>query len=214
MLFLDRRDHHEVRTHHVTEHRELAGLVRPRFDHRDISRIVDRQQGQRDADLIVEIPRGGVDRQTTPEHRPEQLLGAGLSIRASDGDERTSPREPAIAGERTQRRTGVLDGEDRDAEPHGPRRVRDHNRRRAGAHRLREMVVRVVMLPTQRHEAPPREILPRVGADAHQRAPVTRAGAERLGDARKGPEAHRARSAKISRTINSSSNGVFVVPYS
>ncbi len=63
-------------------------------------------------------------------------------------------------------------------------------------------------------EAAARENLTRVGADARQWAPVARAGAERLGDARKRPEAHRARSARSPWTISSSSNGVFVVPYS
>ena len=158
-------------------------------------------------------------REAAAEHGLEQLLGARLAVGSPDGDDRTSPSEPAVAAERAERDQRVGHLEHGHAKCRRATRVVHHERRRTGGDRLPQKVVRVEGVALECDEAFAGPDLSRVGRDPDKRAPIGRAAAEGLRDTREGPErcgTHRVVVPRLlmnrSCTIDFSSNGSVVVP--
>lgn len=62
-------------------------VVRAHFDDGELRVAADREDGKRDADMVVEIPPGGIGCERRGQHGVDQFLCGGLAVAAGNGDE-------------------------------------------------------------------------------------------------------------------------------
>ena len=202
-------DHGDGRLDDGAELRDLARHAGARLDH-ERPRVARRaEDGERHADEVVEVAGRGVDVPARREHRANHLLGAGLAAGAGDRDDRRAGRQrpAARAGEKPQRREGVVDFKKR--QPGLLRRPAPHDgRRRAASLRVLQKVVGVETVALQGNKQGVGCQVSGVGGHRLERQPCWCLHSERCGDCLRSP----LHSAPNSRTISRSSKCCFSVP--
>ena len=210
----DRRDQRHVRTRHLNEAFDFAGVIYANLENAEVGGGRHARQGQRHTPVIVVGGGRSVCRATLRQHHPQHLLYARLADRTGHRDDArpcAGARGDAKALHRDQRVVGCKDGTQM-RERGRPLALNDR-RRRARLECARDKIVAVMRLAVDGDE----QIagLERAGIDRNPAdLPFHRfaGGGQSLRKLRFGPKHSHPASAKAARVSSASLNGSVLSP--
>ena len=149
-------DHPDMGPGDLAQEGNFSRVVHPHFQDAEFVVLPGFKHRQRQSDVVVQIPARRVHGEPLPQDRGREILRRGLAIRPRDPDDRNAQLIAIPAGQ-------PLQGQER--VPHldhaAPARIetvrnpRHHQPGCPGLHRLRKEVVRVKVLPAERHKQGP-----------------------------------------------------------
>ena len=192
----DAADHADLRRGHFRQRREFAGMIHPHFHHAVFVILVEPDQGQRHADVIVEIALRRLRLETGAQHGRDQFLRARLAAAAGHADGAHGKQLPVIGGKALQglERVGHLDKTEVLGQI-GDKAARNQRRHRAVLSHLADKFVAVKAISLQRHKAIAGCKRPRVGMEPvhrQRRIALDQPAAGKTGDLFQGAAAHHA----------------------
>ena len=101
-------DNGKVRLHHLAHVADLTEMVHARLDDGSLMALLQRQQRQGCADIVVEIGLGLMGAEPPGQHRRDHFLGGGLAGGAGDLHEGDAEPLPVPGGQGLQRGLGIL----------------------------------------------------------------------------------------------------------
>jgi len=159
-------DHADIGQGDARELTDLPVATHRHLDDDDLGALLDVEERQRDADLVVQVGRGGHGARHGPEESGEDVFCGRLAGAAGDGHDLDAGAPAHLRAQTLQRRQPIVDDHSRGAGGQAGRgRGADHHRRRAGRQGLRGVGVAVVLVAAKPHEQLTARQAARVAAD-------------------------------------------------